>query len=267
MSYEQPIKDDSCTFKQCLMEGLGTFALCYVGGWSVMMNDLGHISITGVAIAHMFVLGFMIWAGAGISGAHYNGAVTLALLTSGHIGVKKWGGYIGSQFAGSLLAGILLIIMKSGYTLNKDSFTSQLGYPHADYKVYGLFTCFLAEIVATFFLVFMVYATAISSTKPKSEVYGLTIGGALGMAILSIGPMTGAALNPWRVVGPAIISLELFNMSKFSYAWIYYIGCPLGAFLCSLFWRYTIMSETKADTTSDAIIPATGNDEDEPINA
>jgi len=73
----------------------------------------------------------------------------------------------------------------------------------------------------------MVYATAVASTKPKSEVYGLAIGGALGMAVLSIGPVTGASLNPFRVLGPAIVSGELFT-AKYSYAWIYYAGNYIG---------------------------------------
>ena len=260
MPYEKPDTDNTFTWKQCTMELLGTFALCYVGGWAVMMCDLGHTNVTAVALAHMFVLGFMIWAGAGISGGHYNGAVTLALLSSGHIGVAKWGAYIASQFVGSLLAGLLLMVMKYGYTLDKAAFKSQLGYPHAAHAVYGLFACFLAEVVATFFLTFMVYATAVAKTKPQSEVYGLTIGGALGMAILSVGPMTGAALNPWRVVGPAVISGELFDIEGFGYAWIYYIGCPLGGLLCSVFWTLTMMYE-KAE------VERTFNDDDLPLNA
>jgi len=44
------------------------------------MYDMKSVNLTGVALAHMFVLGFMIWAGGNISGANYNGAVTLSLM-------------------------------------------------------------------------------------------------------------------------------------------------------------------------------------------
>lgn len=205
-----------------------------------MMSDLGKVDIVGVALAHMFVLGFMIWAGAGISGGQYNGAVTLGCLVTGHTGGKKAAIYLGCQFLGSLLAGCMLAIFKAMYTRDPLIFKSMLGYPHADVARYGITTCILTEIIATFFLVFMVFATALGSSKPKSEVYGLTIGGALGMAILSIGPITGAALNPFRVLGPSIISGEIAN-SAYWYAFIYYLGCPLGGVLCGLVWKFVFM--------------------------
>lgn len=81
-----------------------------------------------------------------------------------------------------------------------------LGYPHADIDHFGLLICFLAEFFGTFFLVLIVYATVLSNSKPQSDVYGLCIGGAYGMALMTVGPISGAALNPFRVMGPAIVS-------------------------------------------------------------
>lgn len=205
-----------------------------------MMNDLKILDLTGVALAHMFVLGFMIWAGGNISGGHYNGAVSLATYITGHISAVKMVCYFGVQFLGSLIAGSFLFAFRRSYLGDKAKFTSELGFPHCNVKSFHTGTCFTVEMIATFFLVFMVYATAVSATKPKSEVHGLTIGGALGMAVLSIGPITGAALNPWRVLGPAIVSGALFT-AKYDYAWVYYIGCPLGGAICALLWRFLYM--------------------------
>merc|ERR1712224_752345 len=86
----------------------------------------------------------------------------------------------------------------------------------------------------------MVYATAVPSipvdakeaikgkyVRPQNNTFALTIGGVLGFANLTIGPITGAALNPWRVVGPAMISGELFK-GEYWYAFVYYLICPLG---------------------------------------
>ena len=98
MPYEIPTTDNSVTKRALFVEFLGTFALCYVGGWSVIMADLGISNIIGVALAHTFVLSFMIWAGGNISGAHYNGAVSLALYVSQHIGATKLLFYLLSQF-------------------------------------------------------------------------------------------------------------------------------------------------------------------------
>ena len=92
----------------------------------------------------------------------------------------------------------------------------------------------------------MVFSTAIHESKPSSQVHGLTIGGALGMAVLSIGPITGAALNPFRVLGPAIISGELFR-SHYSYAWIYYAMCTLGGIFSALIFKLVFMRESESD--------------------
>lgn len=254
MKFEVVTRDNSWEFKQCFMEALGTFGLCYVGGWACMLSDMGQTNLVGVALAHTFVLGFMIWAGGNISGGHYNGAVTLGLFTSGHITIIKALWYWLSQVVGSLLAGVCLALFKASYTYDKTVFASGLGFPHANTKRYGTAACFFAEFFATFFLVFMVYATAVARTKPN-DVHGLAIGGCLGMAILSIGPMTGAALNPWRVFGPAVISGELFS-HKYWYSFIYLVGCPLAGFVCALVWKVVFMRVN--DEEEPAEVPVTG---------
>ena len=106
MKLEAVEADNTASLKQLFMECLGTFALVFVGGWAVIGADLGVVNLTGVALAHMFVLGFMIYAGAKISGAHYNGAVSLGLWVSGHITLFKLGMYCIAQFVGSLLASL-----------------------------------------------------------------------------------------------------------------------------------------------------------------
>jgi len=85
----------------------------------------------------------------------------------------------------------------------------------------------------------MVYATAVPMlpvdakqavrnkyVRPQNNVFALAIGGVQGMAILAIGPITGAALNPWRVIGPAMMTGELFT-SHMWYGFVYYLICPL----------------------------------------
>lgn len=259
--YVEPITSKDWTFKMLMMEFLGTFALCYVGGLAVMMSNLGKLDLTGVAFAHWFVLSFMIWAGAGISGANYNAAVTLALMSTRHLHWVKGLLYLNAQFLGSLLAGMVLGGFLKMYSRDPLVFKDLLGYPHANIDRFGYGTCFIVEVVATFFLVFMVYSTAVvdrpepkdpkaALMKKDTHVYSLTIGGALGMAILSIGPITGAALNPWRVIGPAMASMELYS-NHYLYAWIYYLGCPIGGLLCALLWKFCFMRKTKEEMDQD----------------
>jgi aquaporin TIP len=259
--YVEPITSKDWTLKMLVMEFLGTFAICYVGGLAVMMSNLGKLDLTGVAFANWFVYSFMIWAGAGISGANYNGAVTLALMSTRHLHWVKGLLYLSSQFNGALLAGMVLGGFLRMYSRDPLVFKDLTGYPHANIDRFGYGTCFIVELVATFFLVFIFYATAVvDRPEPKdpkaavlkrdTHVYSLTIGGALAMAILSIGPITGAALNPWRVIGPAFATQELFS-NHYLYAWIYYVGCPLGGLLSALLWRFCFMRKTKEEVDQD----------------
>lgn len=82
--------------------------------------------------------------------------------------------------------------------------------------------------------------TALQTTKPKSDIYGIAIGGTVGMFIMSIGPITGACLNPQRMFGPSWISGEFFE-STYEYAWIYYVGNYLGGALAGLLWYFVFV--------------------------
>merc|ERR1712178_256519 len=147
---------------------------------------------------------------------------------------------------------------KSGKT-----FKDKLGYPHCNLADWGIGACIFSELVFTFLLVFMVYATAIPMTpvdgdaalkgrfaRPQNNVFALTIGGALGIANLCIGPITGAALNPWRVVGPAMVSGELFT-GEFWYGFVYYLICPLAGALMGIVAYFTFMVDPYTKLPSD----------------
>ena len=109
----------------------------------------------------------------------------------------------------------------------------------------------------------MVLSTAVAKTKPATDLYGLCIGGALGFAILSIGPATGASLNPWRILGGAIVSGDLFK-SSYKHAWVYYIGNPLGGLLAGLVWKLvymTVPNEAKNEEEADNLMEKENEEE------
>merc|ERR1712151_1296386 len=81
----------------------------------------------------------------------------------------------------------------------------------------------------------MVYYTAVSKHK-VDYVYGFCIAGTLGISCLAIGDVTGAGLNPWRILPASILTGELFT-SAYSYAWVYYLGNTLAGVVCGLLWR------------------------------
>ncbi len=219
--------------KQALMaETIGTFGLVFIGGLAVLQADLGNLDLLGVAMAHFLVLAFMVYFGGRFSGAHYNPAVTLSFVAT-----KKMEGmdgllYIFSQLIGSIIAGLLLLILRTDEM--KDA-PSTLGFPHVA-DGYPLSSAVLLELILTFFLVFIIWAMAADGRAPD-QIFGLAIGGAVGFDILAGGPMTGAAMNPARVFGPALVSFDFANH------WVYWIGPILGGLLAGFLYNFFFLNE------------------------
>jgi glycerol uptake facilitator-like aquaporin len=211
--------------KGCVMELVGTFALCFVGGLAVQAR--ADAAIEAVALAHGFVLAFMIYAGANISGAHYNPAVSLALAC---VGKCKWLDalcFMGFQLIGAIIAGVLVAVIYDKKTLELIGWKklSYCGCPHGigfstnkageSPPIQMTLQGAGIEAMATFFLMLVIMGTAVDHRKAKA-VYGIAIGLTLAMCIYANAQATGAALNPWRSFGP-IIGAGLLNSSEFEY--------------------------------------------------
>ena len=92
---------------------------------------------------------------------------------------------------------------------------------------------FLVEAIATFFLVFVVYGTAVDPKGPK--IGGLAIGFVVAADILAIGPLTGASMNPARSFGPAVAT-GIYE------AQLLYLTAPIvGALVAGLLYEYLFM--------------------------
>jgi len=166
----------------------------------------------------MLALMVMIYIGAATSGANYNPAVTLALLVTKNMQFMDALLYIAFQFAGGLCAGFMVwfICMRPegaghnfGYVVTYPSVTMA----SANEALFGgyFWRAFCCEFFATFFLVWMVFGTAVDQTSVVAgrfpSVYGAAIGGSVAFSAFGIGKWTGAALNPARWLGPWIVSL------------------------------------------------------------
>ena len=125
--------------------------------------------------------------------------------------------YIISQLAGGA-AGAALLRVTLIETIWKPS---HLGTPVVAHQVMSNGKAVLLEAILTFFLVFAVYGTAIDERGPFTKTAGLTIGLVLTFDILVGGPLTGAAMNPARWFGPALVS------GFWKDWWVYWIG-PIG---------------------------------------
>jgi len=207
-------------------EFIATFALIFVGVGSIAADHMtgGAAGLTGIALAHGLVIAVMVSATMAISGGHVNPAVTIGALVAGKIDVKNAAGYIIAQCLGGLMAAYALILAVPSGALHAVNFgTPALGQDISVFQ--GLVT----EIILTFFLMFAVYATAIDRRAPK--VGGLYIGLTVTLGVLAGGPITGAAMNPARHLGPALAGGSMEHL------WLYWVGPALGAAMAAAVYR------------------------------
>lgn len=217
-----------------IMEALGVFALCFVGGWAVEWSIEGGENVTAVALAHGLVLGLFVFLGASISGGHFNPAVTFALFLTGFVKVEQCIKYILAQTAGSFIAGFVLFMMRPQiFAKTRDA--RQLGHPSLPDDVDSSigFTC---EAIAAGTLVLCVMSAGIHRKAPETTVATM-VGASLMIGVLSIGNTTGAALNPCRVIGPAFFSGRLIERGSL----VYYFGPVVGGAVTAMLYKFFFM--------------------------
>lgn len=188
------------SLRHAVAEFLGTFALVFVGGAAIMSSTdtAAGVNLLIVAIAHGVILSLFVTATMRISG-HFNPAVTIGFLAVRRIEPVMAGVYIVAQLLGALVAAYALKL-----TFPALVFDAMHGGGQAiSIDITGS-QAFALEALATFFLVFVVFGTAVDPNAPK--VGGFAIGLTVMVDILAIGRLTGASMNPARSFGPAVVT-------------------------------------------------------------
>ena len=222
-------------------EFIGIFALVFVGGAAVMsaqMANSNYVLLTA-AIAHGLILAIMVTATMRISG-HLNPAVTIGFLVTRRIEPMMGMLYIVAQLLGATLAAYALkAVFPSTIAI-----ATRVGGQAIALDV-SLGQAILCEAIATFFLVFAVFGTAVDPHAPK--VGGFAIGLTVTADILAIGPLTGASMNPARSFGPAVAS-GIFEAQA-----VYWIGPILGAIVAALLYDRLFLRRGKDSADHGAL--------------
>ena len=247
MPREDPWKTKSVV-NACIAEALGTFCIVFFGGWAYLQNERSNkeFNWTAVALTQGLFISFAIWGLQKFSGAHFNTAVTIALT-----GLRKlpptvgvW--YLVAQALGSIAASATIDFLTPESIDN--STVTRVGVPRLQ-EPYDDITGFFCELVATGLYMYMVMAFNFDRRMNKS-LYGLTAGGAAIAAIMSIGPISGGAINPVRIAGPVFTSLLSNNTNMFNEIhnyWFYVLGPVAGAMLIAVYYQYFIILEEEED--------------------
>jgi MIP family channel proteins len=214
-------------------EFVGTFTLIFIGvGSIVAANSAGGAGagLVTVAIAHGLAIATMVTALGHVSGAHFNPAVTISAWVTQKIKSSDAIGYIVAQLAGGT-AGALVIRGALPEQLWK---VQKLGTPLVSSQISNG-QAVLIEAVLTFFLVWVVFATAIDPEGAFGKIAGLAIGFVILMDIMMGGPFTGAAMNPARSFGPALAG------GDWSGWWVYWIGPIAGGIVAASLYDTVIL--------------------------
>jgi glycerol uptake facilitator protein len=191
--------------RRIVAEVVGTAILVLFGAGSVVAalrmggGELDYPGLGMVAFAFAFAIAVAIYAFGTTSGAHINPAVTVSLAATGRFPWGEVPAYVVAQLVGATAGAALIAAAFGGDAVDFGTGGTTLA-DDATY-VQGI----VAEAIGTFLLVTAVMALAVDIRAPAGWA-GFMIGLAVAAAILVIGPLTGASLNPARTFGPLLVT-------------------------------------------------------------
>jgi len=224
---------DSLDPRKLVAEALGPFALVFVGAGSIVIaSGNANIGLIEIAFAHGLAIALLISALGHISGGHFNPAVTAGFWVTRRISTTLAIGYVLAQLAGGILGAVALVLLfPEGLREASNLGTPALG-PGIDFgKGVGI------EIILTFFLVLVIFGTAVD--RRSANLGGLAIGLTVTMDILAGGPLTGAAMNPARALGPALLT------GNWDDHLVWWIGPIIGGVIAAMLYHYLFSEEAE----------------------
>lgn len=216
--------------RRLVAEMFGTFMIVFFGAGAILTTNFpkGEFGLLGIALAYGLALAIGVTATISISGGHLNPAITAGMLAIRRIDAKAAGLYIAAQLLGAVLAAMALkMIIPVGVTK-----VLSLGTPTIAATI-TLDKAIATEAILTFFLMSAFLGTTISAAAPK--VAGFGVGLTLLIGVFIGGPLTGAALNPARAFGPALLSGQWVSQG------VYWVGPILGALVAAFLWEKVLL--------------------------
>jgi aquaporin TIP len=230
--------------RELIVEFIGPFTLVYVGVGAIVATQGGDL--VAIALAHGLAIGLMVAAAGHISGGVYNPALTAGLMVANRITIGKGLSYMVVQLLG---AAIGALAVKASFP-DAETDAVNLGVPAIAANLeWG--SAFIAELVATFFLMFVVFGVALDTRGPRG-IAGLAIGLTITMDIFAVGALTGAAMNPARAFGPALVQ------NSWDDIWLYFVACPIGAIIAAGLYQFVLVpaAETLPDKLAEGDLHA-----------
>jgi len=232
-------------------EAIATYALVFFGPLSVILSvvvfgdGLTFESIIMISLGHGGAIALMVYAFGHVSGAHINPAVTIPMMITKKISVADGIGYIIFQVIGAIIATLSLMAILP--EIGKPVLWGGHGGP-SELLNHSIMSGFVVEVILTFFLVLVIFMTAVHKKAPKS-VYGAAIGGMVFLLHIVGVPLTGASMNPARSLAPAIATGDA---GLLEIQWLYWVAPIIGGIIAGVIMNYVFINKDEAKTKSES---------------
>jgi aquaporin TIP len=241
----------SALLQRGVAEFVGTFTLIFVGAGSIIATQ--GTNLTAIGLAHGLAIGVMASAVGHISGGHFNPAVTFGFVVTRRIEPRLAATYWFAQLVAAVLAAFMLTWLLPQSQVD----AVNLGVPAVGNGI-GAGSAVVIEAVLTFFLVWVIFATAADPRGTFASIAGLAIGLTITLDIYIGGVYTGAAMNPARAFGPDLVQ------NVWSDAWVWWVGPLVGGALAALLYEYFYLRPVSPEPVGP---PETGLEEPRPGDA
>jgi aquaporin Z len=213
--------------RKLVVEFIGTFFLVFTVGMAVSRaGDLAPLAIGAVLMV-------MVFAGGHVSGAHYNPAVSIAVLVRGKMDSTEFLPYLVAQVLAGVAAGVVIIIL--GYDFDSAA------------NLAGAGKMLIVEFLFTFALAWVVLNTATARGTEGNSFYGLAIGFTVTAGAFAVGSISGGAFNPAVAIGGMVMGLLSWGD-----IWIYLIANLVGGAAAASVFLYTQPAEKESGDTRAA---------------
>lgn len=215
--------------KNYIAEFIGTtlFIVCGVG---TFLFAFGYVGFMGVAVAFGITYALLIMTLGGISGGHFNPAVTFAAALSGQLSKREVLPYISAQLLGAIFGmGILYTIAQGIEGFTRESLNSVSNVILTGISVPS---AFVIELLLSLVVCF-VAIRVISHTKDITT-YAFSMGAVVTLVHLFALPLTKTSVNPARSFGTAVFA----GGEALSLLWLFLLAPMLGAVLAAYIYRY-----------------------------
>lgn len=220
--------------KKLAAEFLGTFWLVFCGCGAALLAaafpDVG-IGLLGVALAFGLTVVTMAYAVGGISGGHFNPAVSVGMAVGGRMPAGDLVGYIIAQVVGAVVAAAVLYLIASGKPGFEAGGFASNGYGDLSPGKYSLLSGLVIEVVMTAFFIFVILAT--TAPRAPAGFAPLAIGLTLTLIHLVAIPVTNTSVNPARSTGAALFA----QTGAIGQLWLFWLAPIVGAALGAVAWK------------------------------